>query len=113
MSQEEITALEEDQDEAQNKNRAQRRAAESNARRKKKRKKRKTFVVRSYTDFAVPDDPDAFIRIKQYAKLHNIHPSTVHRWINEGKLPPPERRGPKVVGWTRRTLAEHHAQQAK
>jgi predicted DNA-binding transcriptional regulator AlpA len=76
---------------------------------KQERKSKPRKVIRPYTDFAVPDDPDAFVRIKQYAKLNNVHPATVHRWILKGKLPPPEHRSEKVVGWTRRTLAQHHA----
>ena len=64
---------------------------------------------KSYVDTPIADDADAFVRIKQYAKLNNVHPSTVHRWINSGRLPQPEHRSEKVVGWTRRTLQQHHA----
>lgn len=73
---------------------------------RKKRKKRKTFVVRPYTDHPIPDDDDAFIRVKQYAKLKNIHPSTVWRWINSGKLRQPTHLSERVVGWSRRQLRE-------
>jgi predicted DNA-binding transcriptional regulator AlpA len=63
----------------------------------------------SYLNHPIADDPDAFIRVKQLARLNNVHPATIRRWVNEGRLPPPERRSTHVVGWTRRTLAEHHA----
>jgi len=40
-----------------------------------------------------------FYTTRELADLLGVVPSTVHRWVHEGRLPPPLRPGPKTLRW--------------
>jgi predicted DNA-binding transcriptional regulator AlpA len=46
------------------------------------------------------------IRPKQLCDRWHVSPWTLRRWVRTGKLPPPVRLSPQVIGWQPETLAK-------
>ena len=54
-----------------------------------------------------PTNPDPFLRRNEAAAFFGgLHVNTIDRWVKTGRLPPPIRLSPGVVGWRRSTLEE-------
>ena len=45
-----------------------------------------------------------FYKPSQVAELLGVAHSTIHRWMREGRLPPPLRPGPKTLRWPKETI---------
>jgi excisionase family DNA binding protein len=53
--------------------------------------------VRRSASHSAPKEPERYLTVTRAAELLSVHPSTIRRWIDDGRLPA-YRLGPKRIG---------------